>query len=141
MDKKNLCCRTPLHHKRRQPPRATARWRSLRVAPEGAAGSRRERNSDVEVTHCRSIEMLGSLVVLCDYRPTRKQENVRGRRLALGTTALRSPPLHPEDRLQRASLLAFYKKTRVLRRSGVIERSPSLIFLKSKRTTPQIYSL
>ena len=80
------------------------------MAPEGAAGSRRERNSDVEVLHCRSIEMLGSLVALCDYRPTRKQENVRGRRLALSTTALRSPSLHPEDRLQRASLLAFCKK-------------------------------
>ena len=26
-------------------------------------------------------------------------ENVRGRRLVLSTTALRSPPLHPEDRL------------------------------------------
>ena len=67
---------------------------SHRVAPEGAAGSRRERNSDVKVLHYRSIEMLESLVALCDYRPTRKQENVRGRRLALRITALRSPPMH-----------------------------------------------
>ena len=80
------------------------------MGPEGAAGSRRERNSDVEFQHCHSIEMLGSLAALCDYRPTLKQENVRGRRLALGTTALRSLPLHPEDRLQQSSLLAFCKK-------------------------------
>ena len=37
----------------RQPQGASARWRSHRVAPEGAAGSRRERNSDLEVLHCR----------------------------------------------------------------------------------------
>ena len=80
------------------------------MEPEGAAGSLRERNSDVEVQHCRSFEMLGSLVALCDYQPTRKQENVRGRRLTLGTTTLRSPPVHPEDRLQLASLLTFCKK-------------------------------
>ena len=54
------------------------------MAPEGAAGSRRERNSDVEVLHCRSIEMLGSLAALTDYRPTLSTTNVRGRRLALG---------------------------------------------------------
>lgn len=54
--------------------------------------------------------MLGSLVALCDYQATLKQENGDGRRLALATTALRSPPLHPEDRLQRASLLTFCKK-------------------------------
>ena len=47
---------------------------------------------------------------LCDYQPTLKQENGRGWRLVLATTALMSPPLHPEDRLQRASLLAFCKK-------------------------------
>ena len=74
------------------------------MAPEGAAGSRRERRSDVDALHYGSIEMLGSLVALCDYRLTRKQNDVRGRRLALGTTALRSPPLHPEDRLKSKSL-------------------------------------
>ena len=61
---------------------------------EGAAGSRRERISDVEVQHCHSIVMLESFNALCDYRPTRKQDEGGGRRLALGTTALRSPPMH-----------------------------------------------
>ena len=64
------------------------------MAPEGAAGSRRERNNGLEVLHCGLIEMLGSLVALCDYRLTLSTPNVRGRRLALGTTALRSPPMH-----------------------------------------------
>ena len=98
--------------------------------PEGATGSRRERNSDVEVQHCGTIEMLGSLVALCDYRPTRKQENVRGRRLALGTTALMSPPMHPEDRLTSKSLDLLIKRARVLRRSGVIDSSPMMAFEK-----------
>ena len=70
------------------------------MGPEGAAGSRRERNSDVEVLHCRSIEMLGSLVALCDYQPTLSTANVRGRRLALGTTALMSPPMHRRTALK-----------------------------------------
>ena len=93
------------------------------MASEGAAGTRRERNSDVEVQHCRSIEMLGSLVALCDYRPTRKQENVRGRRLALSTTALRSPPVHRRTAFNEQVSWLFYEKTRVLRRSGAIDRS------------------
>ena len=93
------------------------------MAPEGAAGSRRERRSDVEVLHRGSIEMLESFNALCDYRPTRKQNDVRGRRLALGTTALRSPPLHPEDRLKHKSLDLLIKRARVLRRSGVIDGS------------------
>ena len=80
--------------------------------PEGAVGSRRERNSDVEVLHCRPIEMLGSLVALCDYRPTRKQENVPGRRLALGTTALMSPPMHRRTAFEGKSLDLFRKKGR-----------------------------
>ena len=54
--------------------------------------------------------MLGSLAALTDYRPTLSTTNIRGRRLALATTALRSPPMHPEDRLQRTSLLAFLRK-------------------------------
>ena len=74
-----------------------------RVAPEGVAGSRMERNSDVEVLHCGLIEMLGSLLALCDYRPTLNTPNVRGRRLALGTTALMSPPMHRRTVLRRIS--------------------------------------
>ena len=41
-----------------------------------------------------SIEMLASLVALCDYRPTRKQDEGDGRRLVLGITALTSPSMH-----------------------------------------------
>ena len=74
------------------------------MAPEGAAGSRRERISDVEVPHCRSLEMLESFKELADYRPTLSITNVRGWRLALATTALRSPPMHPEARLKGKSL-------------------------------------
>ena len=79
------------------------------MAPEGAAGSRRERISDVEVPHYGSIEMLESFNALSDYRPTLKQENVRGRRLALATTALMSPPLHRRTALK-ASLLTFVER-------------------------------
>ena len=79
------------------------------MAPEGAAGSRRERISDVEVPHCRSIEMLESFNALCDYRPTLNNTNVRGRRLALGTTALRSPPMHRRTALK-ANLLTFIER-------------------------------
>ena len=89
---------------------ASARWRSHRVAPEGAAGSRRERNIDVEVLHCRSIEMLGSFNALCDYRPSLSTPNVRGQ----------------------VSWL-FGKRTRVLRRSVVIDRSPSVAFVERHR--------
>lgn len=90
------------------------------MGPEGAAGSRKERNSDVEIQHCGSIEMLGSLVALCYYRPALKQENGRGRRLALAIIALRSLPLHPEDRLEGESL-DFQRKARDSRRSVVID--------------------
>ena len=72
----------------------------------------------------------------CATRPTRKQENVRGRRLALETTALRSPPMHRRTAFNEQVSWLFHEKTRVLRRSGVIDRSRSLIFLKSKRATP-----
>ena len=78
--------------------------------PEGAAGSRRERISDLEVQHYRSIEMLGSLVALCDYRPTLSTPNVRGRRLALGTTALMSPPMHRRTAFEGKSLDLFREK-------------------------------
>ena len=74
------------------------------MAPEGAAGSRRERNSVVEVLHFRPLEMLESFKELADYRPTLSITNVRGRRLAWATTALMSPPMHPEDRLKGKSL-------------------------------------
>ena len=104
------------------------------MAPEGAAGSRRERNSDVELLHCRSIEMLESFNALCDYRPALSSRNVRGRRLALGTTALRSPPMHRRTALGES--LDFRRKARVSRRSEVMDRSPSLILIKSKRATP-----
>ena len=104
------------------------------MGPEGATGSRRERISDVEVLHCRSIEMLGSLVALCDYRPTLSTPTVRGRRLALGPTALRSPPMHRRTALGES--LDFRRKARVSRRSEVMDRSPSLILIKSKRATP-----
>ena len=79
------------------------------MGPEGAAGSRRERISDVEVLHCRSIEMPESFNEQSDDRPTLKQENVRGRRLALATTALRSPPLHRRHALK-ANLLTFVER-------------------------------
>ena len=79
------------------------------MAPEGAAGSRRERIIGVEVLHCRSLEMLGSFNALSDYRPTLKQENVRGRRLALATTALRSPPIDRRHALK-ANLLTFVER-------------------------------
>ena len=104
-----------------KPPKVDGDGRSwpAMTDPEGGAAFRRKESSDVEVPHCRPIEMPGSLVALCDYRPTLKQEDVPGRRLALGTTALMSPPMHPEDRLKGKSLGFLKKKTRVLRRSGV----------------------
>ena len=80
--------------------------RSHRRWTEGGAASRKKESSDVEVLHCGPIEMLGSLVALFDYRPTLKQENVPGRRLALGATALMAPPIHRRTALK-ASLLAF----------------------------------
>ena len=76
------------------------------MAPEGALGSRRERISGVEVLHCRSLEILESFNALSDYRPTLSTPNVRGRRLALGTTALRSPPMHRRAVLRRISSLS-----------------------------------
>ena len=79
------------------------------MASEGAVGSRRERISGVEVLHFRPLEMLESFNALSDYRPTLKQENIRGRRLALATTALRSPPMHRRTALK-ASLLTFVER-------------------------------
>ena len=79
------------------------------MASEGAVGSRRERISGVEVPHCHSIEMLESFNALSDYRPTLKQENVRGQRLALATMALMSLPLHRRHALK-ANLLTFVER-------------------------------
>ena len=86
--------------------------REVAKPPSGSLrepGSRRERISDVKVLHCGSIEMQESFNALCDYRPALSSTNVRGRRLALGTTAQRSPPMHRRAALK-ASLLAFWKK-------------------------------
>ena len=79
------------------------------MASEGAAGSRRERISDVEVLHFRPLEMLESFKELADYRPTLSITNVRGRRLAWATTALMSPPMHRRHALQ-ANLLTFVER-------------------------------
>ena len=101
------------------------------MAPEGAAGSRRERISGVEVPHCHSIEMLESFNALSDYRPTLKQENVRGQRLALATMALMSLPLHRRHALKGESL-DFRRKARVSRRAGVIDGRLLSIRLRSE---------
>ena len=79
------------------------------MAPEGAAGSRRERISGVEVLHCCSLEMLESFNELADYQPTLSSTNVRGRRLALATTALMSPPIDRRHALK-ANLLTFVER-------------------------------
>ena len=61
-------------------------------------------------------------VALCTGRlpAFTKHYDARGRRLALATTALRSPPMHPEARLEDESL-DFRRKARVSRRAGVID--------------------
>ena len=74
------------------------------MAPEGASGSRRERNNGVEVLHCRSIEMLGSLVALCDYRPTRKQYKRSRAATCTGDYGTEVAAHAPEDRLKGKSL-------------------------------------
>ena len=79
------------------------------MATEGAAGSRRKRNSDVEFQHCRSIEKPGSFNAPCDYRPSLSTTNIRGRRLAMETAALRSPPMHRRTALK-ANLLTFVER-------------------------------
>ena len=75
--------------------------------------------------------MLESFNELSDYRPTLKQENVRGQRLALATMALMSLPLHPEARLEGESL-DFRRKARVSRRAGVIDSRLLSIRLRSE---------
>ena len=54
----------------------------------------RPRGSEATKWHQREPQAPeGKETALCDYPPTRKQENVRGLRLALATTALRLPSL------------------------------------------------
>ena len=55
------------------------------------------------------IEMLESFNELSYYRPSLSRTNVRGRRLALATTALRSPPMHRRHALM-ANLLTFVER-------------------------------
>ena len=55
------------------------------------------------------VEMLESLFALADYRPSLSTPNVRGRRLALAITALRSPPMHRRHALK-ANLLTFVER-------------------------------
>ena len=55
------------------------------------------------------VEMLESLFALADYRPSLSTPNVRGRRLALATTAPRSPPMHRRHALK-ANLLTFVER-------------------------------
>ena len=83
--------------------------------------------------------MLESFNALSDYRPTLKQENVRGRRLALATTALRSPPMHRRTAFEGKSLDLLIKRARVLRRSVVIDRSPSVDLAESKEGKCRFY--
>ena len=52
------------------------------------------------------VEMLESLFVLADYRPSLSTTNVQGRRLALVITALRAPPMHRRTALK-ANLKTF----------------------------------
>ena len=67
-----------------------------------------------------------------------KHIEVRGRRLALATTALRSPPMHPEARLKGESL-DFRRKARVSRRAGVIDGRLLSIRLRSEEDECLIY--
>ena len=56
------------------------------------------------MTNRWAIEMLESFNELTDYQPSTKRIEVRGRRLAPATSALMSPPMHPEARLEGKSL-------------------------------------
>ena len=67
-----------------------------------------------------------------------KHFDVRGRRLALATTALRSPPMHPEARLEGESL-DFRRKARVSRRAGVMDGRLLSIRLRSEEDECRFY--
>ena len=69
-----------------------------------------------------------------------KRIEVRGRRLALATTALRSPPMHPEARLEGESL-DFRRKARVSRRAGVIECRLLSTRLRSEEDECRLYTI
>ena len=89
------------------------------TVPEGAAGSRRERNSDVEVPHCRSIEMLGgtsSTVRLPTFTKHTKHSRAA---TCTGDYGTKVAAHAPEDRLKSESL-DFRRKARVSWRAGVI---------------------
>ena len=60
----------------------------------------------------------------CATRPTRKQENVRGRRLALSTTALRSPPMHRRTAFEGKSLGFSVKRRESCGGPELMDRSP-----------------
>ena len=64
----------------------------------------------------------------------------RGRRLALATNALRSPPMHPEARLEGESL-DFRRKARVSRRAGVIVGRLLTIRLRSEEDECRLYTI
>ena len=83
--------------------------------------------------------MLGSFNALCDYRPTLSTPNVRGRRLALATSALRSPPMHRRTAFNEQVSWLFVKMTRVLRRSGVIDRSRSFAIAQATSSMTVAY--
>ena len=83
--------------------------------------------------------MLESFNEQSDYRSTHKQENVRGRRLALETTALMSPPMHRRTAFNRQVSWLFREKTRVLRRSGVIDSRLLTIRLRSEEDECRLY--
>ena len=67
-----------------------------------------------------------------------KHIEARGRRLALGTTALRSPPMHPEDCLKGESL-DFRRKARVSWRAGVIDGCLLWISQSPQRASAALY--
>ena len=69
-----------------------------------------------------------------------KHVDARGRRLVLATTALRSPPMHPEARLKGESL-DFLRKARVSRRAGVIDGRLLTIRLRSEEDECRFYTI
>ena len=84
--------------------------------------------------------MLESFNELTDYQPSTKRIEVRGRRLAQATSALMSPPMHPEARLKGESL-DFRRKARVSRRAGVIDGRLLSIRLRSEEDECRLYTI
>ena len=85
--------------------------------------------------------MLESFNALCDYRPTLSTPNVRGRRLVVVTTALRSPPMHRRTALK-ANLLTVVERLEF--RGGPLEAVTEVYDLKKdydeKHGTPNASS-